>query len=81
MEISHVRNSLNMLAKNHTMFCINHGARYNNNLKIDKMTESELRDTLTHACEDPKWFKLLIAEQCFGPNEFPEIMKDLAANS
>jgi hypothetical protein len=74
---SHVRNSLSLIVKRHTLDLINYGARYCSQINVDKMTTEECGEMLSHACKDPKWFKLLIAEQCFGPTEFKNVMKEL----
>jgi len=39
MELSHVENTLRMLIKKYTWFCIQHGADYASSINLDKMTE------------------------------------------
>jgi len=43
MTIEHVEKVLQMLIKKYTSFCINHGARYAPQIKLNKMTEQEKR--------------------------------------
>ncbi len=74
MELSHVKNALNMLIKNYSMIFIQHGARYC--YCINDKSEEELRTMLTQACNDSKKFKLFIAEQCYGPVDY-KIFKEL----
>jgi hypothetical protein len=90
MSLDHVKNTLNMLIKNHnkptesvlenrgsdfTIVCISHGSRYASSINVDKMSEEELRELLVKVCNDPRWFKKIIAEQCFGPVQWPEIVR------
>jgi hypothetical protein len=77
MTIEHVEKVLQMLIKKYTSFCINHGARYAPQIKLNKMTEQEKRSILIAACNDRRTLKILVMRDSFGERDFAELEKQL----
>ena len=75
MKSDHVEKVLKMLITQYTSFCINRGARYSPQIKLNEMSEKEKRKLLTETCNDRNFLKLKIARECFGPKEYDEILK------
>jgi len=74
MQLSHVKNVLKMLIKKYTLFCINHGAMHCSNIKLDDMSETELRNMLDQTLTDRAYLKKIVANSCFGYDIYSEIV-------
>lgn len=76
MKLSHIENTLKMLIRKYTEFCINHGARHASNINVDKMTENEKRNMLNETCINRTYLKRLVVNSCFGYDIYSEIMQE-----
>jgi hypothetical protein len=74
MQMTHVKNVLRMLIRKYTAFCINIGARNAPNIRLDDMTEDELRNTLDQTLTDRAYLKRMVANSCFGYDVYSDIM-------
>jgi len=74
MKLSHVENTLKMLIRKYTEFCLNHGARHTPEINLDKMTEDEKRSMLNQTCIDRTYLRRLVANSCFGYDIYSEVM-------
>ena len=74
MELSHVENTLNMLIKKYTLFCLSHGARYTSGINIYAMSESEKREMLNNTCANRTYLKRIVATACFQEDIYAQIM-------
>jgi hypothetical protein len=77
MTISHVRNVLKMLILRYSKILITqYGARYASGINVENFSEEEARDLLNEICADIAYLKRMVAERCFGPI----VWKDLVEN-
>ena len=74
MKLSHVENTLKMLIKDYTIFCISRGAKHACGINVDRMSESEKRDMLDKTCANRSYLKRLVAKDCFGYDIYSEII-------
>ena len=68
MTPEHRRNALKHTIRNYTLTCLSMGACYNSTIRVDEMSDEAVQEMLTQVCTDPKPLKVLVAEQCFGPD-------------
>jgi len=66
MTLDHVEKVLTMLIKQYTSVCIQNGARYAPQIRMDNMSENEKRQMLINTCKDRKTLKAIVMRQCFG---------------
>ncbi len=74
MKLGHVENTLKMLVKKYTLFCINHGARHACSINVDKMEESKKREMMNMICADRTYLKRLVSTDCFGYDVYSELV-------
>jgi hypothetical protein len=74
MQLSHVKNVLRMLIRKYTEFSINIGARHAPNIRLDDMSEEELRNMLDQTLADRVYLKKMVANSCFGYDVYSDIM-------
>jgi hypothetical protein len=78
MSESHVRNVLKMLIRHYSViFIANYGARYASGIRVQDLAESEAREMLNRTCADKSYLKRLVAEKCFGPVVWKEVMSTI----
>jgi hypothetical protein len=78
MTITHVKSVLRMLILRYSQILItNYGARYASGINVENLSDTEARDLLNKTCADRAYLKRIVAEKCFGPAVWKDILNEI----